>query len=106
MKVPHVWQYLFEECRWRSKTLWQIGRIAVVHAQALLARDAYIVDVGLSFERERGPDGHFVRRKRTQVRICGLDNLLKTHPWVSGMEEEIFLLGFDQGELFAQKNSK
>jgi hypothetical protein len=88
-----------------GRILRHIGHIATAHMRGLLSKNDYVVAYGLSFERERDSDGCRVRRPRTQSRIRGTDNLLKTHPWASAMEEEIFLLGFDAGEAFALGNS-
>jgi hypothetical protein len=71
--------------------------------RGLLGGTPFFVDYGLSFERDA--DGRRVLRKRTENRMSGIDNLLKTHPWASEMEEEIFLLGFDRGEAFALGNA-
>src|SRR5580698_2006202 len=68
-----LWWRLFEECRWRSKTLWQIGRIALVHMRGLLGGTPFFVDYGLSYERDAV--GRRVRRVRTQARIDGTENL-------------------------------
>ncbi len=93
---------LFQEFQWRSKTLLRIGRIAIAHMRLLLSENEFFVDYGLSFERNE--DGGRVRRKRTQARMNGTDSLLRKYPWASVIEEDIFLLGFDRGEEFAQSS--
>lgn len=91
-----------QNCLRYGKILLHIGHIAFAHMRGLLSKKDYVVAYGLSFDHERTPNGRLVRRKRTQIRMSGTDSLLRTHPWASAMEEEIFLLGFDWGEAYAR----
>jgi hypothetical protein len=62
----------------------------------LLSRTSWGVDLGPLLQRS--PDGHLTENKRTRFRSECIEELISVHPWASSIEQEIFLLGFDQGE--------
>jgi len=100
-RIVLVLERLIQEFQWCSRTLWLIGHNLCVHIDALLSKQPYFVDYGLSYEPLRETNYRLIPRARTRARIDGTDNLLKTHRWATPLEEEIYLLGFDQGERFA-----
>jgi hypothetical protein len=50
---------------------------------------------------QRLPDGRLIQNARTSARSSGMQELESAHPWASSVDLEIFLRGFDAGELYA-----
>lgn len=98
-KTPLFASHL-QSLRWSGKTLLHVLRNLVAHMRLLLSETEFVVDYGLSFERDQ--TGRLVRHRRTEARICGTDNLRKTYPWAGLVEDSIFLQGFACGEAFVQ----
>jgi len=65
------------------------------HIQILLSKDEPDVDLGLSFERDG--HGNLVHCALTQARSDGIAKLEAKHPWVSFVDMQLFLEGFDLG---------
>jgi hypothetical protein len=75
------------------------GRSFLGHTRTLLAKKHWGADLGPVWEHL--PSGHLTPNVRTNARDLGIQELVLRHPWASSIDREIFLEGFDVGELYA-----
>jgi hypothetical protein len=58
----------------------------------------YGVDLGRAFETESDADGFLLPCIETDCRTQGIEMLQSKHPWVSSMNMQLFLLGFEAAD--------
>jgi hypothetical protein len=81
-----------------SYTLFSESRSFLGRLRIQLAKDRVFVSLGPSLEFHRPL---WVRNKRTLARKQGIENLLATRPWLTHLDFETFLMGFDAGAQWA-----
>ena len=85
------------------QTSLSVARSLFGHIRTRRAIEHQSVDLGPALQRSLS--GHLVPCTRTVARSDGTEFLLTKYPWADLVDLQIFLLGFDEGARWAERNT-